>query len=208
MSYYLDLCHIPALSSHISPYLPQHQSSVTNQCLGSHTKTPISEDHIDPFDRPVDLTLMASTIDSILDNFAAKLEAKLDAILAACGIEQDPKQASPPEPITPPEPIIPLQPVIAVEQPVEPLLEPVIPLQPVITSEQPVTPPSIEKEEEISTSTSSEDLCKLQTRCQSPANLVLAFFVFCTEHVAPSLQFGSPLAYTRYAEDMEATGQG
>ncbi|MCJ1457117.1 hypothetical protein MMC28_007483 [Mycoblastus sanguinarius] len=110
--------------------------------------------------------------------------------------------------LSPPEPIISLQPVIAVEQPVEPLLEPVIPLQPVITSEQLVTPPSIEKEEKISTSTSSEDLCKLQTRCQSPANLVLAFFVFCTEHVAPSLQFGSPLAYTRYAEDMEATGQG
>ncbi len=110
---------------------------------------------------------MASTIDSILDNFAAKLEAKLDAILTACGIEQDPKQATPPKPITPSEPIIPPQPITP---------------DPVITVEQPVEPPpkpsSIEKEKEISTSStsitpvtcdaklhqaSSEDLCKLKT---------------------------------------------
>ena len=108
------------------------------------------------------------------------------------------------QPITPPEPVTPLQPVIALEQPITP-------------PQPPPEPSSIEKEKETSTSStsdakpyqaSSEDLCKLPTRCQSPANPVLGFqtFDFYTEHFAPSMQFGSPLGYIRDAEEMKTIG--
>ena len=149
----------------------------------------------------------------------ATIEAQFDEIIAKLKALFPTKEK---------EPIIPLQPVITSEQPVEPIPppEPIIPLQPVIALEQPIIPPQprpeplgIEKEKEISTSSisdakpyqaSSAVLRKIPLRCQLPVNPVLGFqiFAFCSEHFAPSTQFGSLLACTRYAEEMEATGQG
>ncbi|MCJ1457359.1 hypothetical protein MMC28_007727 [Mycoblastus sanguinarius] len=114
-----------------------------------------------------------------------------------------PKTITPPEPITLPEPIIPLQPVIAVEQPVTP-----------------PEPSSIEKEKEnIVTSkpdpASSADLCKLQTPRQStqsarftPAPAPAFKLSFSAMIPYQQATFASPLAYTRHAEEMEATSQG